>query len=57
MITLTKRLKAAEEAKQSTNNNKEDSKPTGAAEPSRRISVRDKLLVKEVSSCLHHSLE
>ena len=56
MITLTKRLKAAEEAKQSTNNNKEDSKPTGAAEPSRRISVRDKLLVKEVS-CLHYSLE
>lgn len=48
MITLTKRLKAAEEAKQSTGNNKEDSKPTEAAEPSRRISVRDKLLVKEV---------
>jgi len=47
MITLTKRLKAAEAAKESTNNNKEDSS-VKAEEPCRRISVRDKLLVKEV---------
>lgn len=47
MITLTKRLKAAEAAKESTNNNKEDS-PVSQGSSSRRVSVRDKLLVKEV---------
>ena len=50
MITLTKRLKAAEAAKESTNNNKEDPAVNTNSQSSsnRRISVRDKLLVKEV---------
>jgi len=53
MITLTKRLKAKEEAKEVTDNNKED--PSVNTNTNRRISVRDKLLVKEVQemeSCL-----